>query len=135
MGCHQRDLDKLEKWAHVNLTRVNKAKCRVPNLGRGSPCYHYRLGGEGIESSPQEKALGVRVDEKLAMAQQYALADQKATVPWAASPAVWAQGEGGDSAPLPCSGETPRESCAQLWSPQHRTELELLEQGQRRPQP
>jgi len=29
------------------------------------------------------------------------------TVPWPASPAAWAQGEGGDSAPLPCSAETP----------------------------
>ena len=28
-----------------------------------------------------------------------------------------------------------QESCVQLWSPQHRTELELWERGQRRPQP
>jgi len=28
----------------------------------------------------------------------------------------------------------PRESCVQLWSPQHRTDMDLLEQGQRRPQ-
>jgi len=55
-------------------------------------------------------------------------------VPWAAPPAAWAQGEGGDSAPLLRSAETPRESCIQLWSPQHRTELELWERGERRPQ-
>jgi len=55
-------------------------------------------------------------------------------MPWAASPAARAQGEGGHSAPLPRSAETPREPCVQLWSPQHRTELELWERGQRRPQ-
>jgi len=36
---------------------------------------------------------------------------------------------------LPRSAETPREPCVQLGSPQHRTELELWERGQRRPQP
>jgi len=34
----------------------------------------------------------------------------------------------------PALGRPPRESCIQLWSPQHRTDLELLEWGQRRPQ-
>ena len=69
----------------------------------------------------------VLVDKKLAMTRHCALAAQKPTAPWAASPAAWARGEGGDS-------ETPREPCVQLWSPQHRAELELWERGQRRPQ-
>jgi len=32
---------------------------------------------------------------------------RRPTVSWAASPAAWAQGEGGDSAPLPHAGDTP----------------------------
>ncbi|KAK4825142.1 LOW QUALITY PROTEIN: hypothetical protein QYF61_024122 [Mycteria americana] len=115
----QRDLDKLEKWAHGNLMRFNKAKCKVLHVGRH----------EGTESSPEEKNLGVLVVEKLDMTQQCVLTAQKANHILGCIKSSVAGRSRETILPL-CSAHL--EHCVQLWGPQHRKDMDLLEQVQRR---
>jgi len=57
--------------------RFNKAKCKTLNFGPRNPRYVYRLGEE-LKSSPAEKNLGVLIDERRNMSQQWMLAAWKA---------------------------------------------------------
>ena len=70
----QRDINRFERWAQVNLMRFNKAKGKILHLGRRSPRHPYGLEGAVLENSRVEKDLGVLIDEKVNMSQQCALA-------------------------------------------------------------
>ena len=117
----------------MNLMRFNKAKCKVLHLGQGNPCYQYRLRDEGIESSPAKKDSGVLVDEKLDMSYQCELTAQKANCIFGCIKNSMASRSREVILPLYSVLLRPHlESCVQLWSPQHKKDMELLERVKRR---
>ncbi|GAB0190947.1 cAMP-dependent protein kinase inhibitor alpha [Grus japonensis] len=130
----QRGLDRLQRWARVNLMKFNKARCKVLHVGQHNPKHDYRLGEEWIESSPKEKHLGVSIDEKLNMSRQCALAAQKANhVLGCIKRGVTSRSREG-ILPLYSALVRPHlQYCVQLWGPQYRRDMELLERVQRRP--
>ncbi|KAM9614509.1 uncharacterized protein ACIBXB_021493 [Morphnus guianensis] len=122
---------KQEDWACSALQ--NEHWGRVRSLSVICPKHKYRLGGEWIGSSPEEKDFGVLVDKKLNVTWQCAFAAHKANRILGCITRSMASRSSEVIPPLYCALVRPHlESCIQLWGPQRRTDMDLLKWVQRR---
>ncbi|GAB0181577.1 cAMP-dependent protein kinase inhibitor alpha [Grus japonensis] len=121
----QGDLDRLEEWAHANLMKFNKAKCKVLHRGWSNPQYHYMQSHEWIESSLAEKGLRILVDENLDMSRQCVLAAQKANYILACIKRSVTSRWREVILPLYSGLVRPHlEYCVQLWGPQYKKDMD-----------
>lgn len=91
------------RFIHANLWKFNNVKHKILYIGQGNPKHKYRLGGEWIVSSPEEKNWGWTRSSTWP-SNVYSQPRETNTL-WLQSKQHCQQGEAANSAPLLCSDE------------------------------
>ena len=105
--------------------RFNKSECKILPQSHSNPHYQYKLGDERIGHSPAEKNLGVLVDGKLDI--EPAMSPHSQLYPGMHQKKYGQQVKGDDLASMLCTPRSHLEYCFQVWSPQYRGDIDLLE--------
>jgi len=120
------------KW-HSEAQVNSEGKCRVLHLGRNNPMHQYKLGADLIESSSAQKELGVLVEDKLTMRQQWALFAKKANgILGLMKKSVASRSRDVFLTLYPVLVRPHLEYSIQFWAPHFKKDEELLERVQRR---
>jgi len=89
----QRVIDRLVKWAYVNLMKPNKAKCKVLHQGHGN-LNNFRLAEKRLRTDLRRKSWQCWELRSSTWANSVCLQLWKPTVSWAASKDMWKAGQG-----------------------------------------
>ena len=79
-GAFQDMLDRLETWSQEWQLLFKRDKCKVMHFGKKNSRQEYTMGGHKLESSRQEKDLGVLIEDNLNPSAQRAKAAAKANM-------------------------------------------------------
>ncbi|PKU27740.1 hypothetical protein llap_21956 [Limosa lapponica baueri] len=109
----------------------NKGKIPVLPLGRNNHPHQDWLGADLLESSSEEKDLGVLVDNRMLMSQQCVLVAKKANGILGGSRKSVTSRWRELILPLYC-GEAPSGALCPSWAPQFQKDRDLLERVQQR---
>ncbi|KAF4790915.1 hypothetical protein TURU_135805 [Turdus rufiventris] len=119
------------RQAEKKCLKFNKGKVRLLYLGRNNPGYQCRLEVDLLESGSVEKDLRVLVDNALSMSQQCVLVAKMGNgILGCIRKSIASKSR--EVIPPFCSAlvRSHLECCVQVWPPQHKGDMELLERVQ-----
>ncbi|CAM5115714.1 unnamed protein product [Eretmochelys imbricata] len=129
----QEDQDDLVNWSNSNRMKCNSEKCKAMHLGINNKNFCYKLGTHHLESTEEEKALGVLFDLRMTMSHQCDIAVKKANVVLGYMRRGISSSNKEVLVPLYKAMVRPHlEYCVQLRSPTFKKDEFKLEQVQRR---
>ena len=76
----QKCLDDLVSWAETWGMEFNVKKCKVMHLGRNNPRAQYFMNGVALDTTEEERDIGVKVHQSLRPSQQCSDASKRANV-------------------------------------------------------
>ena len=74
----QLDLDRMNEWSHRWQLPFNETKCKCMHFGSPNPKLTYEMNDHSLESTNEERDLGVIVDDLLKFHRHTAAAVRKA---------------------------------------------------------